>query len=141
MASRLRRLPSASSKSTTAAATAASTATATTTSAATAASTAAIPSAATTTSASAFTRRTRLIHDHVAAHEILAVQRLNRAVCIFIIRHFNETETARLPRKTIPHQSYIRRRNSRLRKPVSHILFSSLKRQIAHVQFFHERTP
>jgi hypothetical protein len=46
-----------------------------------------------------------------------------------------------LPGKTIANQRNIRRSHSCLREPVAYVLFSSLKRQISHVQFFHERTP
>jgi hypothetical protein len=66
----------------------------------------------------------------------MAVERLNSAARIFVVIHFDEAKAARLSGKTVPHQRHIRRRNTGFRKPVRHIFFTSLKRQIAHVQFF-----
>jgi hypothetical protein len=54
--------------------------------------------------ASAFTLRTRLIHDQRAAQEILAVKRFDRFICFGVVANLGETETARLPGETIAQQ-------------------------------------
>jgi hypothetical protein len=71
----------------------------------------------------------------------MAVERFNGAAGVFVIVHFDEAEAAWLPRKAIADQCYIGRRHSGLPEPGAYILFASLKRQIAHIEFFHERTP
>ncbi len=94
-----------------AAATAAATAGTTAPTAAKAATTSTPSSAASATTA--FARRTRFVNDDVTAHEILAVQTLNSTVCFFIVCYLDESETARLTRKTVAHQRHIRRSDSR----------------------------
>jgi hypothetical protein len=92
-----------------------------TTAAATAGTTAATAAKAATTSTpssaasatTAFARRTRFVNDDVTAHEILAVQTLNSTVCFFIVCYLDESETARLTRKTVANQRHIRRSDSR----------------------------
>jgi hypothetical protein len=103
----------------------------------TAPSAACAPATASATS-TAFARRSRLIYDDAAAHEIVAIKRLNRTPCIIITVHFYETESAGLTREAVAYQSDIRGRNAYLRKPSAQVLFSRLKGQVAHVQFFHE---
>jgi len=71
----------------------------------------------------------------------VAIERLNSAAGIVVIIHFDEAKAARLTREAVAHQSDIRRRHADLRKPIAEVLFRSLKRQIAHVQFFHETAP
>jgi hypothetical protein len=99
------------------------------------------PSTATSTTTAAFARRTGLVYDHASAHEVVAIESLNRAAGIVVAIYFDESESARLTREAVAHQSDIRRRDTHLRKPIAQFLFCSLKRQVAHVQFFHERTP
>jgi hypothetical protein len=78
-----------------------------TTTAAVAATSAAVTSATTTAApATAATAGSlglwpRFVHHQVPSAEILTVQRIDRAIRIFVIGHFNEGEPARLPRKTI----------------------------------------
>ena len=98
----------ASAPASTAAPTASSSTPATTTEAATAASPASAPSA--------FPRRPGLVHNNVAAHEIVAVQSLNGALGFVIAIDFDKSEPARLTRKTVAHQGDIRRGDSRLSK-------------------------
>jgi hypothetical protein len=97
---------------------AAATASATTIAAATAASTTAWASTATST-ATTFAWRTRLVYDHAAAHEVVTVESLNRAAGIVVAIDFDESESARLTREAVPHESDIRRRNTHLRKPIA----------------------
>jgi len=130
----------AASRTSSAAATATAAATTAIAAATAAATTTSTPTAASAATA-AFSRRTGFVHDHVSSHKIVAIERLNGASCIIIAIHFDEAEATRLSREAIAHQSDIRRCNSYLREPVAHVLFCSLKRQVAHVQFFHELTP
>jgi hypothetical protein len=104
----LYRLPAVSAITTVATISAASAATAMTTAPATAATMAAAPTAVTataaspTTAATALGLRPRFIHHQVASAEILTVQRVHRAIGIVIIAQFNECESTRLARETIP---------------------------------------
>jgi hypothetical protein len=74
---------------------------------------------AASTSSAALTRRTRLVYDYAAAHEVLAVERLNGAAGIVVVIHFDEAKTARLTREAVAYQSDIRRRYAHLRKPIA----------------------
>jgi hypothetical protein len=68
---------------------------------------AAVASAATTaapataTTAGAFGLRPCFVHYQVPSAEILTVQRVDGAVRIFVVVHFNEGESTRLARKAI----------------------------------------
>jgi hypothetical protein len=96
---------------TTAAAPATTAATMTTASAATAA-VATTSAAITATAAAASTATTTaalglwpgFIHHEVSPAEVLTVQRIDRAIRIFVIGHFDEGKAARLSRKTIADQ-------------------------------------
>jgi hypothetical protein len=77
--------------------TSAATAAATTTTAATVS---AAP-AATTTAASSLCLRPCFVHHQVASAKILPIQRIHRTIRILIAIHFDERETARLPRKAV----------------------------------------
>jgi hypothetical protein len=46
----------------------------------------------------------------------MSVQTLNGAFSFVVTIDFDKPETARLPRKTVAHQRYIRRGDSRLRE-------------------------
>jgi hypothetical protein len=94
-----------------------------------------------TTTAPAFARGTRFIYNDVASHEIVPVERFNGTAGVFVIVHFDEAKAARLSRKAIADQRHIGRRHSRLPEPGGDVFFGSLKRQIAHIEFFHRRTP
>ena len=74
-----------------------------TASAATSAAAPASVSAAPATSAATGTLCLRpcFIHHEVAPAKILAVQRIHRAVCVFVAIHFYEREASRLSRKTV----------------------------------------
>jgi hypothetical protein len=81
----------------TAALTTATTATAASTTATAASATAAAASITTSASApSAFARGTRLVDDNVAAHEVMAVEGLDRAAGIVVVIHFDEAKPTRL---------------------------------------------
>jgi hypothetical protein len=49
----------------------------------------------------------------------VTVESLNRAAGIVVAIDFDESESARLTREAVPHQSDIRRRNTHLRKPIA----------------------
>ncbi len=93
-------------------------ASATTVAAATSATTTWTPTAASTT-ATTFARRTRLVYDHASPHEVVAIESLNRAAGIVVAIDFDESESARLTREAVAHQSDIRRRDTHLRKPIA----------------------
>jgi hypothetical protein len=74
--------------------------------AATMAASAAVTAAAAGTSTSAATAgtfglRPRFVYDQVPAAEILTVQGVDRAVSVFVVIYFNESETTRLSCETI----------------------------------------
>lgn len=71
------------------------------------------------TTATTFAWRTRLVYDHAATHEVVAIESLNRAAGIVVAIHFDESESARLTREAVAHQSDIRWRNAHLRKPIA----------------------
>jgi hypothetical protein len=96
---------------------------------------------ATATTPAAFARRTGLVDNYVAAEEVLAVERLDSLSGFVIVVDFHEAEAAGLSGKAVAHQGHIGRSHACLGKPVADILFGSLKRQIAHIQFFHVQTP
>src|SRR5437879_13350167 len=87
------------------------------TSASTAATTASAVSATPpTATTAALCLGTRFIHHEVPPAEILAVQRVHRAVRVFVIAHFDEREPARLPSETVANQIYTRGSYANLRE-------------------------
>src|SRR5258708_3132774 len=54
--------------------------------------------------AAALCRGASFIHHEVSPAEILAVQGVHRAIRVFVIRHFNEGESARLSREPVANQ-------------------------------------
>jgi hypothetical protein len=60
--------------------------------------------ASTTTATTAFGLRSRFVHHQVASAKILTVQRVDRAIRILVVAQFNECESTRLARETIPNQ-------------------------------------
>ena len=126
----------------TAATTAASSAaTATTATAAAESPAAAASSSSPATAATTLTHRPSFVHDDVASFELLAVQRLNRTVCFFVILDFDKTEASRLSRETIANESNIRRSYTCLSEPFSDFFFRRLKWEIPHVKLLHLHTP
>jgi hypothetical protein len=125
---------SAASATTTMAAAAAATATATT-----AVSTATAATAAAT--AGTFCLRPCFVHHEVAPAEILTIQRIYRAICIVIAIHFDESETARLSRKTITDEIHARGCYTDLREPLVELIFRSGKRKIPDIELLHLPTP
>jgi len=118
----------------------ATTATATsTTSRSTPAATASSKSAARATTArratAAFAWRTSLVHNDIAAHEILAVETLNGAISLFVVVNLNEAESARLARKAVAYQRNSRRGDARLGEQSIQLLFRRLKWKITDVEF------
>lgn len=86
-------------------------------------------------------RRSRLVNDDLAAHEVLAVESLNGALGLLVVIYLDEPEPAWLTRKTVAHQGHVRHGDSRLREKTAELLFRSLKRQVAHVKFLQRKTP
>jgi len=85
--------------------------------------------------------RTRLIHDKGTPHEILPVQRCNCFFGFRIVLDFRKTKPARLSSESVAKKSQIIRLHSHFREQSMHLLFRGLKREIAHVQFLHGRSP
>jgi hypothetical protein len=81
--------------------------------------------------------RPRFIHNDVAAHEVLTIERLDCASCLLIVLHFYEAETSKLSRHLIANQVDTGSRNPGLGEPVDDVLLSRLKRQVPYIQFFH----
>jgi hypothetical protein len=71
----------------------------------------------------------------------MPVERFDGAAGIIVVIDFNEAEAAWLSREAVANQRNVGRRHASLSEPVRDVFFSSLKRQIAHIQFFHQRTP
>ena len=130
------RLPVAASAAATAAAIAAATTAAVTTASTAASATAAAAASAATTTA-AFALRAGFVYYDFAAFEIFSVQCGYGFIGFPVVADFNETETARLPRKTIADQRHRISLNSRLAEKGLDLFFIRLEREIAHVQFLH----
>src|SRR6266478_8343539 len=105
--------------------------------AAMAAAPAAVPTAPATTAAAALCLGTCFIHDEVSPTEILTVQRVHRAIRIFVVGNFNEGEPARLPRKTVANQIDAGGSYTDLRKPLVELLFRRGKRKITDIELLH----
>jgi len=78
----------------------------------------AAPAAAVAASSAATLARTRFIDDDVAAHQVLAIERLHRASGLFIVGHFDETKTPKLSGGLVSNQCDGRCCNARLREPI-----------------------
>jgi len=102
---------------------------------------AAISAAPTAAAAAAFCLRPCFIDYQIAPAEILPVQRIHRAIRIFVIIHFDEGESARLARKTVTNQIDARGCYTDLREPLVELLFRSGKRKIPNVELLHLPTP
>jgi hypothetical protein len=87
------------------AAASAATATAISTIAAATTTTATAVSTATSAATRTLRLRTRFIHNKVPAAKILTIQAGDRAIRVFIVCNFDESEAARLPSETITNQT------------------------------------
>jgi hypothetical protein len=96
-----------------------------------------IPAATAGTTSAALCLGTCFVHHKVSPAEILTVQRIHRAVRIFVIGHFNERETARLARKPVANQVDSRRSHTDLREPLVKLLFRRGKRKISDIELLH----
>jgi hypothetical protein len=100
----------------------------------------AVPTACTAAPA-AFALWTRFVYHERAAEKFLTVQ---RGDCLFgfrIVMNFGETKTTRLAGETVAKQRQRVRLHSDFCKQRLHLLFCSLERKIAHVQFLHGSAP
>src|SRR5712664_921656 len=98
---------------------------------------ASVPAAPATTAASALCLGTRFIYNEVSPPEILTVQGVHRAIRVFVIGHFNESEPARLSRKPVANQIDARGSYTDLRKPLVELLFRRGKRKISDIELLH----
>jgi len=94
-----------------------------------------------TASAATFPLWTCFVHHERAAKKVSAVESGNHLFSFRIVAHFGKTEAARLARKTIAKQRQRIRLHAHFRKQRLHLLFRSLEREIAHVQFLHGVAP
>jgi hypothetical protein len=101
-----------------------------------AAASASVPSAP-ASAAAALRLGTCFIHHEVSPAEILTVQRVHRAIRVFVVGHFNEGESARLSRKTVANQIDARGSYTDLRKPLVELFFRRGKRKITDIELLH----
>jgi hypothetical protein len=92
---------------------------------------------ATTAAAAAFRLGPGLIHHEVAPAEILPVQGIHRAICVFVAIHFYEREASRLSRKAVTNKIDAGRGNTDLREPLLKLIFRSGERKIPNVELLH----
>jgi hypothetical protein len=109
--------------------------------AAVAAAPSAVPAAPAAAAAAAFCLWPCFIYHQVASAEILAVQRIHRAIRIFVIIHFDEGESARLSGKPIANEIDARGCYTDLREPLVELLFRSGKRKVPNIELLHLPTP
>jgi hypothetical protein len=102
--------------------------------------TAASGASAAATSA-ALSLRPSFVDYQVPPAEILPVQRVDGAICVFVALHFDEGKTARLSREAVSNQIDARGSNADLREPFLQLLFRRGKRKIADVELLHLPTP
>jgi hypothetical protein len=93
------------------------------------------------TTATALLLRARFIDHQIAATEVLTVERVNGAISLFVIGDFNESETARLSRKTVADEIDCGRVDTSLREKFMKRIFRGGKRKIPNVKLLHLRTP
>ena len=98
---------------------------------------AAIAAAPTTTAASAFSLRSGFVHDEVTASEVLAVQRIDRAIRILIIGYFNEGKSPGLSGETITNQINAGWRHTHLSEPLLNLFFRRGKWEITDIELLH----
>jgi hypothetical protein len=99
------------------------------------------PAAPATAAAGSFCLRTCFVHHEVAPAKILTIQRIYRAVCVFIAIHFDEREPARLARKAVADEIDAGRCYTDLREPLVELIFRSGKRKIPNIELLHLPTP
>jgi hypothetical protein len=117
---------------------------ATTTTAAVSTASAAITAAtaaASTTATTTFGLRSRFVHHQVSSAKILTVQRIDRALRIFVTVYLNECKTARLARETIPNEIDTRGTDTDLREILCNLFIRRGKRKIANVELLHLPAP
>jgi hypothetical protein len=80
---------------------------------------------------------TRFIYNEVPSAKILAIQRIDGAVRVFVVGDLDEGETARLPRKTIADEIHSRGSHTDLRKPLVQLILRRGKRKIPDIKLLH----
>jgi hypothetical protein len=85
--------------------------------------------------------RTGFVHDKVPAPEILTVEGSDRAIRLFIIGDFDESEAAGLARETITNQTDCGGVDTDLTEPFLQLLFRRVEWKIADVKLLHLGTP
>jgi hypothetical protein len=85
--------------------------------------------------------RPRFVDYQVPPAEILAVQRVDRAIGVFVALHLDEGKTARLSRETVTNEIDTRGSNAYLCEPFLKLIFRRGKRKVADVELLHLPTP
>jgi hypothetical protein len=98
-------------------------------------------SATSTAPGAALSLRPGFIDYEIPTAEILAVQRVDRAVGVFVALHFHEGKTAGLSREAITNEIDTRGSYANLCEPFLQLLFRRGKRKIADVELLHLPTP
>jgi hypothetical protein len=98
---------------------------------------AAVPAAPATASSAALCLGTCFIHHEVSSAEILTVQGVHGLIRVFVIRHFDESEAARLSREPIANQIDARGGYTDLREPLVELLLRRGKRKITDIELLH----
>jgi hypothetical protein len=102
-----------------------------------AAASAAVPASPATAAAAALCLGTCFIHYEVSPPEILTVQGVHGLIRFFVIRHFDESEAARLSREPIANQIDAGGSYADLRKPLVELVFRRGKRKITDIELLH----
>jgi hypothetical protein len=102
-----------------------------------AAASAAISAATAGTTSAALCLGTCFVYYKVSPAKILTVQRIYRAIRVFVIGHFNERETARLARKPVANQVNPGGSHADLREPLVKLLLRRGKRKISDIKLLH----
>jgi hypothetical protein len=84
---------------------------------------------------------TRFIHNKVPPTEILTVEGIYGTFRVFVGVHFDEGETARLPRETVANKIYRRGSYADLREPFVELVFRRGKGKIPDIKLLHQPTP
>jgi hypothetical protein len=91
--------------------------------------------------AAAFGLRPRFVDHEITSAEILAVHGIDGAIRFFVICDFNESETARLTRKTVTNEINSRGIDTCLREKFVQGILRRGKRKITNIELLHLRTP
>jgi hypothetical protein len=96
---------------------------------------------AATSAASTLGLRAGFVNYQIPTTEILAIERIDGAVGVFIIVYFHECKSARLSREAVANKIYCRGSDASLGKPFVQLLLRRGKRKVPDIELLHRRTP